>query len=125
MKTLTEQQIFTKSATHLLKQKKKAGTKTEHGFSCKNYTKDGFRCAVGCLIPIKHYKANETIWAGGFSDPLCWDHFKAFGLTDNHRVLLSELMAIHDVEKPSRWAQKLRVLAKNRGLKMPVVKGVS
>jgi hypothetical protein len=114
-KELTAQQIFNKVAMHLAKQGKKAMSRT--GF-CRNYTEEGLRCAVGCLMPIRHYKRNKNDWGG--SPYAVMGALAKYGVNyDKQSDLLNELQNVHDMDKVSRWGQKLRGLAKKQKLEIP------
>ena len=104
-KSLTKQQIFDTVCDHLKLQNKKAVDVITN--TCTYRTKDGLALAVGCLMTD-----TEAVVIVG----------TVYNLVRCHRLpkrfmgyvnFLGELQDIHDHYKPSRWAQKLRVLGKS------------
>ncbi len=49
---MTEQELFNKVCTHLAQQKKRA---LDVAKNCRYRTKDGLKCAIGCLIADDRY----------------------------------------------------------------------
>lgn len=122
-KLMSKQQIFDKVAKHLLTQKKKAlrsGTSPANGI-CTMYTKEGLRCAVGCLIPKTTWKLNPNVAIQTPSDPGLKLLLEAYGVVGEEKLLL-DLMQVHDSEDVKNWKKCLKQVALNNGLKMPVVK---
>ncbi len=119
-KQLTAQKIFERAAMHLAKQGKKAMIREFDGaITCMNCTEDGLRCAVGGLLPLSYYKKEREMGnVGGIGEIAIG--LENIGIPVNrHKSLLVALQAIHDNEKVSRWAQKLRGLARRRDLVVP------
>ncbi len=106
---LTEQGIFTKVATHLLKQNDKA--ETDEG--CALRGSSGTSCAVGCLLRDDEIADDVSECAEETCDRL--PKFQPF------RDLLEDLQGIHDARDPDVWPTELSQLAKARGLVMPEV----
>src|ERR1019366_8136543 len=52
MRRGTAQQVYDTSVGHLIRQGKPA---SEDGIECSYRTKDGLKCAIGCLITDKEY----------------------------------------------------------------------
>lgn len=123
MKQLTQQQIFTKVARHLLTQMEKSDNgqpKPLH--RCEYHSEKGLRCAIGVLIPwsIDTSEFNE--------DPVELIPLKVqrkcgFDVTRNgeQSALLDTLQNVHDNFRPIVWAKRLREVAKGYGLKMPKI----
>ena len=105
------QTIFNKVVKHLLTQNKRAFNRETH--ACEYLTKDGLRCAVGCLIPKTHpaSRMEDADVTEVFNEHP--DLQEKLG----NEYLLSDLQKIHDFNKPSLWPRKLRALAKEEGLK--------
>lgn len=130
---MTKQQIFDKAAKHLLRQRKRAATKLG---SCRYRTKDGARCAIGCLIPKRLYNSRiEGLGAGSFVVPSVDSIFdpapsrvmalaigKKIGLRKAHRQLLIDLQNIHDDVHVKQWRAELRDLARKHKLVQKVVR---
>ncbi len=114
---LTEQKIFDKVATHLLTQKKKSLMPEElSGFcKCAYRGKDGLSCAVGCLITDQEAaKIGEDKPVGSVT--LVATRLEGF------EDFLGQLQLIHDNCKPSKWINKLSLLATARNLNKDVLK---
>mgnify|MGYP000040963208 CR=1 FL=1 len=112
------QQIFDKTASHLLKQ----GIQStfEDTDRCAYRGQDGSMCAVGCLINDDAY----NWYLEGTSVDDCKKVQKALrnsGIefdTDGQVMrLLIMLQGIHDTKEESDWAASLRALANELGLK--------
>ena len=124
---MTNQEIVTKVARHLLRQRKKA---RENG-RCRYRTKTGLRCAIGCLIPKRLYNPIiddpvDAVLAGDFCESRGHDdpgEDKAFeigrkiGLTYRNFRLLSSLQNIHDQRSPGDWREELQSLVRKHRLK--------
>ena|ERR1019366_215155 len=55
MRRGTAQQVYDTSVGHLIRQGKPA---SEDGIECSYRTKDGLKCAIGCLITDKEYRVS-------------------------------------------------------------------
>lgn len=88
---MTKQQIFDKVATHLLTQRQVS----RDGVQCIYRADNGFRCAIGCLIPDDKYKPNME---GQAIKPLLEQHKDLLGFPIGPRnlKLLKDLQQIHD-----------------------------
>jgi len=116
LKTLaqaTEQEVFDQVATHLLKQNVQAIDDSRDG--CAYRGKDGTKCAMGCLMSDEEY---DPVWdkTGARWYALARDN----KVPREHCVLLIELQQVHDNHMPEVWFKKLRHLAEDYGLNMPV-----
>lgn len=112
------QQIFDKTASHLLKQ----GTQSvlEDSDTCAYRGQDGLMCAVGCLINEDAY--NWSLEGTAIDDsPNVQRALRHSGIefdTDGQvMLLLTRLQAIHDTKEESDWAASLGELANELGLK--------
>ncbi len=119
---LTKQQIFDKVAVHLLTQKKKSvRTKDMPSYdgpsrtSCAYRTPEGLMCAVGCLITDEEYKNNgEEISARVLA--------RKIQRLSTEQEFLATIQYLHDDNKPSKWINKLSILATAHGLNKDVLK---
>ena len=112
------QQIFDKTASHLLKQ----GTQSvlEDSETCAYRGQDGLMCAVGCLINEDAY--NWSIEGTAIDDsPNVQRALRNSGIefdTDGQVMrLLTRLQTIHDTKEEGDWAALLGALANELGLK--------
>ena len=112
------QQIFDKTASHLLKQ----GTQAvlEDSDTCAYRGQDGLMCAVGCLINEDAY--NWCLEGTSIDDsPSVQRALRHSGIefdTDGQvMLLLTRLQDIHDTKEESDWASSLGELADELGLK--------
>jgi hypothetical protein len=112
------QQIFDKTANHLLKQ----GTQSvlEDDDTCAYRGQDGLMCAVGCLISDDAY----NWYLEGTSVDDCKKVQKAlrnsgikFDADGQVMRLLTLLQNIHDTKEERDWAASLSALANELGLK--------
>lgn len=115
---MDKQTIFTKAATHLLKQQAKS-TRPD-GHSCLYRSSDGLMCAVGCLIPDEMY--HPLMEGSGVlglirNFPIIKELFDDNVVTSD---LLYGLQKIHDEYPVEHWEEALRSLAKNNKLKFEV-----
>jgi len=122
---MTRQEIFTKVARHLLRQKKKAASLDGH--TCVYKTpRSGLKCAIGCLIPNKLYDPGME-GLGLEQNAQVQEVLRKVGVRCSRPVdqrFLSALQKIHDDLDitPKDWPEKLRQLAKQHKLKMPQVR---
>lgn len=121
--TYTNQEVFDRVATHLLKQGRKALAPPSRSFEAPKCMyrlecEDGtvLRCAVGCLIPDDRYE--ERIENKTFrSAEVNLRDFLEFEPTDEQVRMLELLqMEVHDIAAPEDWPMQLRALAKEFGL---------
>jgi len=111
---MTKQRIFNKVAKHLLTQKKRSVNSLG---GCNYYAEDGSKCAVGCLISKKYYKAemeNRVV-------PDLVKHYKLPEYFVTHRLLLRDLQLVHDGHNVDKWKEGLIELAKAYNLKIPAI----
>lgn len=105
---MTNQEAFTKSAEHLLKQGKKS--RTASGV-CLYYGPNNLKCAVGALIPKNEYeKSLESHSVGHVAGVVGALH----GLSIS---LLEDLQTVHDYGDPEDWAVDLHWVAVRHSLK--------
>lgn len=106
---LTMQEVFDRSATHLLKQ----GYRSENARgSCMYRGPRGGMCAVGALISDKHY--SPFIEGRGVTAEDVRKALRQSGVPIDDRDvsdLLEELQEIHDRRTPSDWKHRLLDLA--------------
>lgn len=118
MKMMTKQQVFDKVAKHLLAQNKPALLYNDTD-DCAYRTRDGLRCAVGCLLTDEAYSpkfegknVNHLFESAPAAMAAC-------GLSvDRHAHLLLALQEIHDGAYPVKWRGELARVATYHGLKM-------
>lgn len=124
---MTQQEVFTKVATHMLTQRKRA-TDTGPGWEspCRYRTDSGLMCAVGCLVPDAVYDHSmegqilpgviDLAYEGSLPGPLA-----EFVKTDlePHLGLLRTLQQIHDSEPAGDWRYQLQMAAELYRLDMP------
>lgn len=106
---MNEQEIFDTVANHLLTQNAKA----QDGFHCRYRTKDGLKCAIGCLIKEEDYKPEME-----------------YHLADGPRIselsylksvkgsFLRKLQFIHDIWNVADWKIQLERFAKKENLEV-------
>lgn len=114
---MNNQEFFTKSATHLLKQNKKSIWSDECGESCVYRSPDGLMCAVGATIPDSVYSPtmeNKTISRLIDFYP---DIATLFEGVD--RNLLTRMQRVHDGWRVEEWPEQLRSIAREYNLKYP------
>lgn len=113
---LTHQEVFDKSAGHLLKQMEKS-TAGVSVTACYYRGHHGMKCAVGALIIDDVYtKRFENMTVAGLMDK----HNNAMqecGLNGTHIELLTDLQSIHDNSEPFAWRNHLKTLADTHNLK--------
>jgi hypothetical protein len=122
MKYASTQELFDKSATHLLNQMVQSMNKSASAFGCTYRGLEGRMCAVGVHIADEHY--DNTPDADGmklegntvFDDRVKLALIKSGALhpgpvesDENTRNLnlLSRLQEAHDNHTPDRWRQQL------------------
>lgn len=114
---MTDQEVFTMVATHLLAQNEKA--MSANNSFCMYRSPKGLKCALGCLIPDNEYapelegKTFREMQAKGLVPP---------ALLSMNVDLIKELQAVHDQWQPERWATRLTIVAGDFGLQMPEIK---
>ena len=102
-KMLTKQQIFDKVSVHLVKQNQIC----ENDDGCRYHGPDNLRCAIGCLIPKKHYrkKMEENTITNLFVSHK--QAMTACGLSRRYLPMLNGLNMIHDENGPLQWRNEL------------------
>lgn len=113
---MNKQEVFTKVKNHLLKQGEKAVVGKDN-INCKYRTKDGLKCAIGCLIPDKNYNPiieGDNIYSSAVVKSL---PFEVSNSSEIGFDFLEELQHIHDSNDVDKWEDKLKELAVRRGLR--------
>jgi len=88
------QTVFNKVARHLLTQKKRCANSE----NCLYRSKNGLKCAAGCLIPDEQYDTIKD------KEGKSWRRLVFLKLvSSSHSDLISSLQKIHDVAEPSDW----------------------
>ena len=95
---MTVQEAFTKIKTHLLIQNARAQTK--YG-TCRLYTPDGLKCAVGCLIPLEEYDVDYE------NQHVSTYYKKVSTLKSLPLEFLVEMQSLHDNVPPAEWKDAL------------------
>ena len=109
---MTDQQMFTKVARHLIKQ----GKKSIKDGQCLYRGPEGTSCAIGCLIPDEMY--TEEIEGKAVSEHEALELVLAsLGITNLN--LAMDLQSIHDGYSPDSWKSSLGFLAEKYNLRMP------
>lgn len=93
------QQVFNYVARHLLEQSERSVDVFTD--KCKYKTAKGLKCAAGCLISEKEYRASfeAKSWAGVAKAP------------EAHMGLITQLQYLHDGWPAHFWLEKLKALA--------------
>jgi hypothetical protein len=87
----TAREIYLTVVRHLIAQDKPATT----GIQCRYRTKDGLKCAIGCLIPDDEYR--RTMEDQGVRDMFeQHSHAEFVSKLSPHMNLLNSLQHIHD-----------------------------
>lgn len=108
---MTDLEIFTKSASHLLKQNK-ASMGTDH--NCMYLSPTGEMCAVGCLInPTAYNKTIESVSVDFEANDAKSKRLRTIltqsGIPNNAKTygLLKRLQVCHDGMEPKDWEDRL------------------
>lgn len=116
-KYLSSQVVFNRVATHLMTQRKSAMSSTK---DCLYRAPGGLKCAIGALIPDKHY--SEQIEGGTVDDEKVRDVLEKSDINVfRDEDLLNELQTVHDGSQPSSWKSDLAKVAKKHNLKDTVL----
>jgi hypothetical protein len=129
---LTNQQIFDRVATHLLRQGKRS---MDSRGDCLYRSPEGLSCAVGCLIPDEAYlptfegltvRATRSNRASP-EDRRVEAFLKALegsGINlESSLLVLGRLQYIHDNVTPKYWRTTLEGVAQEFGLTLPEMPG--
>lgn len=105
------QDIFEHIATHLIKQ----GKASFNGAICAYRGKDGYSCAIGCLIPDEEY--SRKMEGGGVSELMAKFYPEINKEIDRDKQnLLIRMQNIHDYWNPVDWKDCIIKYAKERNL---------
>jgi hypothetical protein len=112
LKTLPEAtalEVFDYIVTHLRKQGRKSLI-SEHRTQCVYWEKkNDLHCAAGCLIAPDEYQSDFE----GYS----WSTLvRNYGISANHRNLISDLQCIHDTKRVEEWEEHFFTTAGNYNL---------
>lgn len=111
---MTNQELFDKVATHLLKQGRRS---VRANGECAYRGKDGLRCAIGVLIPDDKYGRGLE---GLSSD--AGSVMNAAGLVDENSLLAHVLQWVHDSVEPAEWRERLKIEAESFRLNADVLR---
>lgn len=111
---MTNQEAFEKMVIHLRKQGARATFVPGTGLSsCMYRAPNGFRCAVGCLIPDDEYRP----WFEGAGVTKVVNDVPS--LASVSRNLLAAMQAVHDNHEVTAWEAQFSEVAEDYGLKLP------
>lgn len=106
------QTVFNKVARHLLTQKKRCANSE----NCLYHSKNGLKCAAGCLIPDEQYDDIKD------KEGKSWIHLVFHKLvSSSHMNLIESLQYIHDDHPPEEWKDSLCRLATKFGLNTKIL----
>lgn len=122
------QKVFNRVARHLLRQRKRS----TDGNSCLYRGPGGLKCAIGCLIKDKYYHPAINFYNMAVASVIVALRASGVEPMENMKVssklqrswgvplrvfeLLKELQMTHDNLPPSRWAERLRAIARDFAL---------
>lgn len=110
---MTEQEIFTKVANHLLTQNEPS---VNSDYECLYRGPNGLKCAVGCLIKDEFYSADIERMAVATCDVNA--RLISSGIIVDSHELLQALQQLHDYGDPATWRQGLERVATLHDLTM-------
>lgn len=110
MIVMTDQEVFTKIAAHLLKQGEKS---VDDRGRCRYHGPNGLKCAAGCLIPDGSYVPEME---GQPASDLFLRRYPGI-YVGGSESLLDNLQLIHDEMPVAAWERELRTEADVHGLK--------
>ena len=106
------QTVFNKVARHLLTQKERCANSD----NCLYRSKNGLKCAAGCLIPDEQYEAIKD------KEGKNWRHLVLHRLvSSSHMNLIELLQDTHDDDSPEEWKQSLCRIATKFGLNTKIL----
>ena len=113
---MTDQEIFTKVATHLLTQNKQSLSESLQ--SCRYRGMGGTMCAVGCLITDDAY--DREIEGYRSSSGVVIMALEESGIDGRAAMdLLHDLQFVHDRTPVANWQRELLRVAEKHDLEMP------
>lgn len=124
---MNRQEVFNKVSTHLLSQMRQALGKN-YFYAYK--TKDGLKCAIGCLIPDNLYDpkiegltirdimeiSSQILFSKNILEFKNILETELGPLNNDDLIFLKDLQLIHDFFFPDTWKKKLENLAKSSNL---------
>lgn len=106
---LTAQQIFDKSARHLLKQNKRS---YDHGRAmCLYEGPHGLGCAAAPFLQPSRRAAMDSLQTDAPGGTAWLNLFESGWVPAKNRKLVAELQGVHDDHMPDAWPQELRAFA--------------
>lgn len=117
---MTQQEIFNTVVEHLLTQ----NVRSLDGEICMYRSKEGLKCAIGCLIPDDEYSVElegyqvSVIQSGLYKSLLSK---KTLDMFQNNLTLLKHLQDIHDIIDPKCWDTRLKATALKFNLNCPEI----
>ena len=108
--TCSDQAIFDKVASHLLKKMERS---TNFNGSCRYRGSNDLKCDIGCLIPDNKYNSRME---GLGINWLIQDYPFIANYTGANMGFLIALQTIHDSRRPKEWNELLRDTAVTYGL---------
>jgi hypothetical protein len=114
----TKQEVFTRVATHLLKQNAKS-VASKSSRSCRYRGTNGLRCAIGALILDEAY--SDDLEGHCASSDQVTEALRLSGVTRISNSFLDTLQDVHDDHAPAVWRARLEIVAHEHKLKMPTV----
>lgn len=114
---MTQQEVFDKVATHLLKQNARSvvpESAFDSGERCMYRGDEGRMCAAGCLILDQHYTTDLEAKTSISTDVR--NALIASGVPAGATGLVSELQRLHDDFSPEEWPERLAANAAEFGL---------
>lgn len=127
----TKQEIFNIVAKHLLTQNEKSVDEHQNGM-CMYRSKDGLKCAIGCLIDDNHYNSyieSVSIMSLTVSESnINANSLKRALVNSNIAIndyatlcLMSDLQSIHDRNNIEHWNELLVYTARKFNLNKKVI----
>lgn len=112
---LSAQEIFDRTAKHLLAQGQRAKAPCDYGSSSVYRTEDGLKCAIGCHIPDDLYE--PWIDEKRLDVEILPSKFLPGINVNQHLELLVVLQECHDTRLPNTWYIYLANIARVYGLR--------
>ena len=102
---MNKKEIFSKVSRHLLEQKKKS----KAGKRCAYRSRDGLKCAIGCLIPDEIYSPNIESYS--VCHHRVMNLLKKVGISEYQIEFLIKLQTVHDDHPARSWKKQLANIA--------------
>lgn len=119
---IDRQKVYNRVRRHLLTQNRVSANGT--GCLYRTYdpnTRRVLKCAVGCLIPFRHYNPAMEEISILADEPLLHEALASSlpGFSSEDLDFLYCLQEIHDACNPEDWQDRLDAVAERYGLKVP------